>query len=163
MVAITAEMKRLVNRQRLAFVGTHSADGWPHISPKGSLRWWDGDRMVWADADFGDTVSNLSVDPRTVIVVVDPFARRGYRFRGVSTVVRTGRLFAKALRLYEQEGSDSRRIQCIVFTRVGQITPLVSPAYAHGYDEVLLERLWEEYHTRTFDKMVVDLIPPPEF
>ena len=38
---LTADMKRVVEQQRLGFVATVCADGTPNLSPKGTTAVWD--------------------------------------------------------------------------------------------------------------------------
>ena len=79
---LTDEMKRVVERQRLGFVATVCADGTPNVSPKGTLRVLDDDHLMFADIRSPGTVANLRTNPSVEVNVVDPFVRKGYRFKG---------------------------------------------------------------------------------
>jgi uncharacterized protein len=163
MTAMTADMKRLVEEQRLGYVASVSPEGAPNVSPKGSLTVWDDDHLVFVDIESPNTIRNLSENPQTEINVVDPFARRGYRFRGKAAVMRSGGDYWKALERYKREGADIRRVRAVVFVTVEQAAPLVSPAYLLGLSEPEIRRLWEEYHVKSREKTVTDLIPPSDF
>jgi uncharacterized protein len=84
---LTEDMKRLVSEQRLGFVATVCPDGTPNLSPKGTTAVWDDDHIVFADIRSPGTVSNLRRNPSAEINVVDPMVRKGYRFKGVASVV----------------------------------------------------------------------------
>lgn len=43
MSILTADMKRVIEHQRLAYVATVCPDGTPNVSPKGTLAVWDDD------------------------------------------------------------------------------------------------------------------------
>jgi predicted pyridoxine 5'-phosphate oxidase superfamily flavin-nucleotide-binding protein len=46
---ISADMKRVVEEQRLGFVATVCPDGTPNLSPKGTTTVWDADHLVTDD------------------------------------------------------------------------------------------------------------------
>ncbi len=163
MAVLMEEMKRLVREQRLGYVATVSPDGAPNVSPKGSLTVWDDDHLIFADIESPHTIRNLRQNPQTEINVVDPFVRKGYRFRGKGTVLRSGAVYWNALDRYKGEGADVRRIRAMVLIEVEQAAPLVSPVYLLGLDERDVRALWEEYHVKRREKLVVDLIPPNDF
>lgn len=163
MAVLSIEMKRLVREQRLGFVATVSADGSPNVSPKGSLTVWDDEHLMFADIESPHTIRNLTENPKTEVNVVDPFVRKGYRFSGKGSVLRSGSVYWKAMEVYKTEGADIRRIRAIVLIQVEAVSPLVSPVYLLGLSEAEVRRLWEEYHVKSMAKTVVDLIPPNDF
>ena len=57
---LTADMKRVVMEQRLAFVATVCPDGTPNLSPKGTIAVWDDDHLVFADIRSPGTIANIS-------------------------------------------------------------------------------------------------------
>ena len=160
---LTDEIKRFVRQQRLGYVATVSPDGSPNLSPKGSLTVWDDTHLVFADIESPHTIRNIESNPRTEVNVVDPFSRKGFRFRGSATVLRAGTEYWKAVELYKAEDADIRRIRAIVLIAVKEVTPLISPVYLLGLDEADVRRLWLEYQKKGLDKTVVDLIPPNDF
>ena len=152
-----------VRKQRLGYVASISPQGLPKVSPKGSLTVWDDSHLVFADIESPNTVLNLSKNPNTEVNVVDPFLRKGYRFTGTATVLHAGPVYFKVLEHYKSEGSDIRRIRSVVVIEVTNVLPLVSPVYVQGFPEEEVQALWEEYHTKSNDKTVVDLTPPADF
>ena len=99
---LTADMKRVVVEQRLAFVATVCPDGTPNLSPKGTISVWDDDHLVFADIRSPGTITNLWKNPSVEINVVDPFARKGYRFKGTSEVIVGGELFQQIMNFYRE-------------------------------------------------------------
>jgi len=161
--ALTEEIQRLVREQRLGFVASVAADGSPNVSPKGSLTVLDSDHLVFADVESPHTVRNLEQNPRTEVNVVDPFARKGFRFRGKATILHAGGVYHKVLEMYRAEGADVRRIRSVVVVAVEQVVPLVSPIYTLGLSEDEVRALWQEYNRKKSDRTVVDLVPPRDF
>ena len=116
---LTEDMKRVVTEQRLGFVATVCPDGTPNLSPKGTTAVWDDDHIVFADVRSPATVSNLRRNPSTEINVVDPMVRKGYRFKGVASVLTEGALFERILDFYRTERSlDESRIKIRSFVLV---------------------------------------------
>ena len=56
---LTADMKRVVEEQRLGFVATVCPDGTPNLSPKGTTAVWDDDHLVFANIRSPGTLANL--------------------------------------------------------------------------------------------------------
>lgn len=87
MGTLTEDMKRIVTQQRLGFVATVCPDGTPNLSPKGTTIVWDDDHLAFANIKSPGTIANLHRNPSIEINVVDPFARRGYRFKGTASIL----------------------------------------------------------------------------
>ena len=104
---LTEDMKRVVTEQRLGFVATVCPDGTPSLSPKGTTAVWDYEHLVFADIRSPGTVENLRANPAVEVNVVDPIARKGYRFKGEATVLTQGALFEQILAFYQRRGTGA--------------------------------------------------------
>jgi predicted pyridoxine 5'-phosphate oxidase superfamily flavin-nucleotide-binding protein len=96
-LVLSEDMRRVVGEQRLGFVATVCPDGTPNLSPKGTTAVWDDEHLVFADIRSPGTVANLRANPAVEVNVVDPIARKGYRFKGEGAVVAEGPLFEEIL------------------------------------------------------------------
>ena len=130
-VRLTQDMKRVLNEQRLGFIASVCPDGTPNLSPKGTMAAWDDEHIIFADICSPRTVANVQQRPVVEINVVDPVARKGYRFKGPATVYKEGLIFEQALAFYRNRGTTSS-IQHIVLVKVERALPLISPAYDQG-------------------------------
>jgi predicted pyridoxine 5'-phosphate oxidase superfamily flavin-nucleotide-binding protein len=145
-------MKRVIAEQKLAFVATVCQDGTPNVSPKGTIAVWDETHLVFADIRSPGTVTNLKLNPAVEINVVDPFARRGYRFKGTAEVVTAGERFDRILAFYRNRWVDTARtrpeppIRAFVLVKVERALPLISPAYDDGTDEGAIRRTWVAHY-----------------
>jgi predicted pyridoxine 5'-phosphate oxidase superfamily flavin-nucleotide-binding protein len=148
MTILTEDMKRVIREQRLGYVATICPDGTPNLSPKGTTKVWDDGHLVFADIRSPRTIANLKQNPAVEINVVDWFTRKGYRFKGIATVIESGSLFDELIAFYNQSGlSDApRRIQAVVMVKVQRALPLVSPAYDHDVTEDQVRTQWEDYY-----------------
>jgi uncharacterized protein len=137
MGVLTGDMKRVVGEQRLGFYATVCEDGSPNLSPKGTTYVLDDDHMFFADIRSPQTVANIRRGSPVEVNVVDPFVRKGYRFRGPPVVYERGSTqYLEALNLLRQAGSKlADRVKAIVVIEVREARPVISPAYDDGATE----------------------------
>jgi uncharacterized protein len=131
---LTEDMKRLVDEQLLGFHATVCPDGTPNLSPKGSTRVWDDDHLFFADICSPQTTANIRAGSLIEVNVVDPFVRKGYRFKGRAVVHEPGSFgFIEGIERMRAAGSKlTERVQAIVVIEVQHAAALVSPAYDDG-------------------------------
>jgi predicted pyridoxine 5'-phosphate oxidase superfamily flavin-nucleotide-binding protein len=141
---LTEDMKRLVAEQRLCFAATVCPDGTPNVSPKGTTMVWDDEHLAFADLRSPVTVRNLRANPAIELNVIDPFARRGYRFKGAAVVHDSGDVLEQAKARLGEMGLEDyvERVHGIVLVHVEQALELRSPAYDLGIGEEELRREW---------------------
>jgi uncharacterized protein len=154
---LTEEMRRMVEEQRLGFVATVCPDGTPNLSPKGTVAVWDDDHLIFADICSPQTVANLRASPSVEVNVVDPYVRRGYRFKGTGAVVTEGSAFDEAVAFFRARGVRFP-IRSVVLVSVERALPVASPAYATGITEVEVRARWEPHYR---DLMRGELTPRP--
>jgi predicted pyridoxine 5'-phosphate oxidase superfamily flavin-nucleotide-binding protein len=131
---IDEDMRRVDEEQRLDYAAIVCPDTTPNLSPKGTTAVWDDGHLVFADIRSPLTVENLRHNPAIKIDVVDSVPRKGYRFKGIGTVVTRGPLFDEALAFYRRRGV-ANEIRAVVLVEVGRAMPLTSPAYDLGATE----------------------------
>ena len=148
MGVLTDEMKRVVGQQRLGFVATVCPDGTPNLSPKGTVCVLDDDHLMFADIRSPGTVANLRENPNVEVNVVDPFVRKGYRFKGRAEVLDAGTEFERLVAVFASRGmfDAPRRIRAIVVVQVDQARPLLSPGYDVDTDEASMRARWVRYY-----------------
>ena len=150
---LTEDMQRVVREQSLGFVATVCPDGTPNLSPKGTLTVWDDGHLVFADIRSPVTMRNLRGNPAVEVNVVDPMARKGYRFKGLATIVEYGQLRNDIREFYATRWLDTGRgkgeleLRAFVVIEVKEALPLISPSYddpATTEDDVR-DAWWEHY------------------
>ncbi len=147
---LTDEMRRLIEEQRLGFVATANPDGSPNLSPKATFVAVDSHTIGFAEIRSPRTLANVQRDGRVEVNFVDPFARRGFRFRGAARFVMRGE--AEFDRLYPTWhaiwGDELGAVfNGFVLITVESAKPLTSPAYDLGADERALRDEWLAKHT----------------
>lgn len=147
---LTEDMQRLVREQRLGFVATVCPDGTPNLSPKGTLSVWDDDHLVFADICSPGTLRNMEQNPAMEINVVDPIARKGYRFKGTARVVREGPQFEALIASFRARNLPYP-INAVVLLAVERALPLLSPVYDTGATEAEVRRTWRAYYSQIAD------------
>ena len=145
MVAITEEIKNFVNFQKLGYVATVSNDNTPNLSPKGTIIVLDESHLVFADIQSPKTIENLEHNPSIEINIVDPFSRRGYRFKGIAEIISSGDKFNDIISLYKKTGIKST-IKCIVLMKIEKLSEVFSPLYDLGHTEEELKTKWKKYY-----------------
>ena len=134
MVVITEEIKNFVNFQKLGYVATISADNTPNLSPKGTIMVLDELHLAFAHIHSPQTVENLRHNTSIEINVVDPFRRRGYRFKGIAEIISSGDKFNKIISHYKT--SEVRDlIKSVILVKIEKISEVLSPLYDLGYTE----------------------------
>jgi uncharacterized protein len=131
---LTEDMKRVIVEQRLGFYATVCEDGSPNLSPKGSTSVWDDDHLCFADVRSPGTRENIRRGSLVEVNIVDPFVRKGYRFKGPAVVYERGSDgHAEGVRRLREAGSTlADRAAAIVVIEVREARPLISPVYDDG-------------------------------
>ena len=145
MVVITEEIKNFVNFQKLGYVATVSIDNTPNLSPKGTIIVLDESHLVFADIQSPKTIENLEHNPSIEINVVDPFSRRGYRFKGIAEIVSSGDKFNNIISHYKETGIKNT-IKCVVLVKIEKLSEVFSPLYDLGHTEEELKTKWKKYY-----------------
>ena len=154
----TKDMRRVISEQRLAYIASVCADNTPHLSPQGTLAVYDDSHLLFADLKSPQTTLNLRFNPAVEINVVDPFARKGYRFRGRAEIFSAGGTFEKLARFYRGVWLDLGKkpsladIRNIILVQVERASGLMSPAFERGGDELDIAAEWERYYTTLLQK-----------
>jgi uncharacterized protein len=148
MRVLNQHMKQVVDRMRLGFVATVCPDGTPNVSPKGTLCVLDDEHLIFADIRSPGTVANLRANQHIEVNVVDPFSRKGYRFKGLAVVHEQGTVFEECVAFFAtRKLSDApRRIKSIVIISVVSAKPLISPAYDEGAIEQEVIAQWRQHY-----------------
>ena len=130
MPSLTDDMKRVVREQRLGFYATVCEDGSPNLSPKGTTYVLDDDHLFFADLRSPQTVA-IRRGSLVEVNVVDPFVRKGYRFKGPARLYERGsKPYEAGLERLRELGSRIvDRVKAIVVIEVHEARPVVSPAY----------------------------------
>ena len=143
---ITEKIGKFVSQQKLGFVATVSPNGTPNLYPKGTISVLDENTLAFANIRSPQTIENLEKNPSIEINIVDPFSRRGYRFKGMAKIISDGEEYNKILLSYKQNGVKTT-IKSIVIVNVKQILEVTSPLYDVGYTEEELRIKWKKYYS----------------
>jgi len=145
MAIITKKIKNFVNFQKLGYIATISADNTPNLSPKGTIIVLDESYLAFADIHSPQTVENLKRNPAIEINIVDPFSRKGYRFKGIAEIISTGDKFDKIISHYKEIGVKSS-IKTIIAVKIEKLSEVLSPLYDLGYTEEELKTKWKKHY-----------------
>jgi predicted pyridoxine 5'-phosphate oxidase superfamily flavin-nucleotide-binding protein len=90
-------------------------------------------------------MKNLKNNPSVEINVVDPFSRKGFRFKGTTKIISSGEQYDKIISHYKKLGIKSS-ISSIVIVYVKQVNEVISPLYDLGYTEKEIETKWKKHY-----------------
>ncbi len=90
-------------------------------------------------------MENLRNNPSIEINVVDPFSRRGYRFKGTTEIISNGEQYDKLISSYRSLGIKSS-IKSVVLVRIQKVSEVTSPLYDIGYTEEEMKDRWKKYY-----------------
>jgi predicted pyridoxine 5'-phosphate oxidase superfamily flavin-nucleotide-binding protein len=139
---LTPDMLAVIDAAHLCFCATVTPDGRPNVSPKGTIRAWDGARLFFLDIASPRTRANLQHSPFVELNVVDQLSRRGWRFRGTATLHTDDEVYRKATRRIRMEEGVRYEAASVVLVAVEAAEPLVSPGYLHVPDETTMRLHW---------------------
>ena len=145
MAMLTADMKRVIAEQKLGFVATVGADGAPNLSPKGTMQVLDDDHIVFAEIRSPATMANIAANPAMEINFVDPFNRKGYRFKGTARIVKKDTPEFATLVARYPASMLTELYRAFVVLKVSKAAPLISPAYDAGATEPALRKQYRAY------------------
>jgi uncharacterized protein len=143
---LTDDMKRLIDEQRLGYFATVCADGSPNLSPKGTIAVWGDNQLAFANIRSPGTLENLRLNPAIEVNVVDPFTRKGYRFKGIASILDSGGDYERAIEFYKRRGSKVSAFNEVVVIDVQLAQFIDSPAYDFGMSEEEIRNRWERHY-----------------
>ena len=144
---LTEDMKRIVREQKLGFFATVCPDGSPNLSPKGTTIVWDDQHLAFLDLASPGTLANLRGNSNIEICMVDPFVRKGYRFKGNASIVTEGLVFEDILKAYHGTVVEPLlgSVRSAVLVQVERTLSLISPGYLPGITEQQMRNQYEQY------------------
>ena len=101
--------------------------------------------LAFADIQSPKTVENIRYNPSIEINVVDPFSRRGYRFKGIAEIITSGDKFDEIISYYKTSGVKSQ-IKSIILVKIEKLSEVFSPLYDLGHTEEEIKTKWKKYY-----------------
>ena len=141
---IEPKIKDFVNFQKLGFVATVNSDNTPNLSPKGTVRVWDDENLIFADINSPQTMENLNNNSSVEINVVDPIKRKGFRFKGNAKMISDSDLHDQIVDYYKKNGTKNK-ISSVVMVKIDQVDEVVSPLYDLGISEKEISEKWTKH------------------
>ncbi len=130
MISLTDEMAELLDSALAdgysCVVGTASKDGYPQISPKGSVMAYDSETLAYWERAKRSALDNVAENPHVVVYYSNSEKRIRWRFHGDATVYEDGpvREAVMARTVQAELDRDPERIGVAVLVRVDKITEL---------------------------------------
>jgi uncharacterized protein len=141
-----------ISRVGLRFVASVTSGGRPSVSPKGTFVVLDERTIAFGEIRSPGTMSNIGHSPEVEVNFVDPFTRKGWRIRGLTSVLRRetddfDEIFSKWTVLW---GYLCHRIKAIVVVWISQVKPLSMPSYDDGVSEAEMVAVYKEKYAEMY-------------
>jgi len=128
--------RKLIARFPLGFVATVTADGRPHLSPKGTFLVLDDATIAFGEIRSPGTMANLVHRAEAEVNFIDQWTRKGLRVRGRVRVVEAGEEFDRLIPRWRAVwGTLASRINALVLISADEVRPLITPPYDDGATE----------------------------
>jgi len=128
--------RKLIARFPLGFVATITADGRPHLSPKGTFLVLDDATIAFGEIRSPGTMANLAHRAEAEVNFIDQWTRKGLRVRGRVRVVEAGEEFDRLIPRWRAVwGTLAGRINALVLISADEVRPLTTPPYDDGATE----------------------------
>ena len=146
---ITAEMKRLIEENTIGLVATIDPDGFPAVSPKGTMLVLDDRTIAFSNIRSPQTIRNIQLNSAVEINFFDPFRRKACRLRGRAVYNEKGSARHGALQPHFAAKWDALlpRMRGFVVVDVERAQIVLSPVYDDGAKETDLRRQWLETYS----------------
>jgi uncharacterized protein len=98
-----------------------------------------------SQTSFPRTLSPTCATTPIELNVVDPFVRKGYRFKGTADIHEAGEAYDRGLEVLRERGYNTDTVKHIVLVTVERALPLVSPVYSTGASESEVQARWARH------------------
>ena len=115
MTMVNDELKKAISDIQPSFVATADKNGYPNVSPKGSLSVLDDQHVIFADLRSPGTIKNLKENPYVSIIGLNMKTRNGWRVWGKTVEIMTsGSIFDKLQSKYAAKGKVNHVVKVMV-------------------------------------------------
>lgn len=146
---ISQPMRRIIEENTIGLVATVTPDGFPRVSPKGTMRVLSDARIGFADLRSPDTVRNIKANPAVEVTFIDVFRRIACRLRGTASYIERGsEAYGSLLPQFGTWSVLMERARGLVIVDVTDARMVKSPIYDVGAQEADLVRQWAAFYTK---------------
>lgn len=127
---LTPDVRVAAERAVLCWFATADAEGVPNVSPKEVFAPFDDAHLVVADIASPGTAANLAANPHACVAFVDVFVQKGFKVRGVATVVAPAHPgFARWVAPLRALAGERYPIRSVFVVRATSVEAIVAPSY----------------------------------
>ena len=124
---ITAEIKAMVEKRKLVFTATASKEGLPNVSPKGSIRYWDENHLIFVERNSARTIRNLKENPNISLVILDEEKSKGFQLKGTAELIDKGKIYEEIDKIEKARTPYRGPFNCVVKIAVAEAFPIPTP------------------------------------
>ena len=149
---IDAEARRIIAEFSLGITASVTPEGAPAASPKGTFLVLDDTTLAYGDIRSPGTRRNLQATPRTEVVFVDPFRRKGVRVQGDTEIVpKSDPRFSDLIPGWHATWGDlANRIGALVLIHATRVRHIETPPYDDGVSEDEMIQLYKSKYAEIY-------------
>lgn len=121
---ISPELREMIEKERLVFAATVGKDGTPNVSPKGSIRVWDEDNLIFVERNSRRTRENLKDNSSIALVVLDKEASKGFQIKGQAELIDKGPVFEQVDKTEKSRTPYRGPFNYVIKIAVAEIFPI---------------------------------------
>lgn len=151
---LTSEMQRIIEENTIGLVATVDPEGYPAVSPKGTMLVLDDRTIAFSDIRSPQTARNIRQRGAVEINFFDPFRRKAVRVRGKAAYHERGseQFGALSSRFQAKWETLFPRMRGIVVVDIERAQIVLSPVYDDGAVEGDLRAQWLATYARLHGK-----------
>ena len=124
---ISPELREMIEQQQLVFTATVGKDGVPNVSPKGSIRVWDENNLIFVERNSRRTRDNLKENSKIALVVLDKEKMRGFQIKGQVELIDKGPLFEQVDKTEKSRTPYRGPFNYVIKIAVAEVFPIPTP------------------------------------
>lgn len=124
---ITEEVRTMVEKKKLVFAATANKEGLPNVSPKGSIRYWDENHLIFVERNSARTIKNLKENPNISLVILDEEKAKGFQLKGQAELVDKGKTYEEVEKIEKARTPYRGPFNCVVKIAVVEVFPIPTP------------------------------------
>lgn len=127
---MSPDLKSYIERSVLCWLGTIDDSGNPNVSPKEVFCAWGEDSILIANIASPESERNIRSFPGVCVSFVDVFVQKGFKVKGVATVVdATSSQYLELIRPLEEITNRAFPIRNIFRVSISKVFPIIAPSY----------------------------------
>lgn len=127
---INSEVKKYIQQSVLCWLATSNIKNEPNVSPKEIFTYGDDETLLIANLASPNSINNISENPNVCVSFVDIFVQKGFKIKGVATLIDKNDIdFKSKVKPLIELFTDQFPIKTVIEIKVMSIDRIQAPSY----------------------------------